>query len=363
MSESSIPEFCRYIRVQRTKRTFPPLSDDLRELRVDFELAESKISEILGTYGVVVVTGVLSDDECNHHMEQIVGTVTRLSDEVSYSDLSTWKPERLMPQIQPGVFACGIGNSKAVWQVRVDPRVKHVYSLVYGTSELVSSVDMINVKPPIAPYHDPSKKDWAHTDSPSEFEKCIQGQIVLSNTSAGFVCSPRSHLISAALVGFIRKHSINEDFEARQHARKLVESVGGKFQVPCIVPRGSIIIWLSSVLHSAKLMDEPSTPIISEPSDPWLGWRCVVYLAYRPKAGIDATHLESLKIAFEKNRTTRHTGELFHVRDISKYTDCEYTKIICEYYQQMVIEGIFPIPELTPELTPEIMDALGMTDC
>jgi hypothetical protein len=263
-----------------------------------------------------------------------------------------------MPQISPGVFNCGIGNTKAVWSVRLNPKVKQVYAQAYGTDDLISSIDMINVKPPIEPFHDPDQIDWAHTDNHNMFDRCVQGQVVLSNTSAGPLCSPRSHLICSALLGFRRKHNINSDPEARAEAKRMVELVGGKFQVPVIAPKGSVIMWLSSMLHSAKLMDRP---VASESFDGWKGWRCVVYLAYRPKIGVNKEHLAQLKLAYEKNLTTRHTGELFDAKDISKYPDHEkYTAKIHEIYQSVVIDSMFPIEELRQELTLDVMTALGM---
>ena len=43
-----------------------------------------------------------------------------------------------------------------------------------------------------------TKGDWANIDQTDDLDnpyKCIQGQMVLSNTSAGFKASPKSHLL------------------------------------------------------------------------------------------------------------------------------------------------------------------------
>jgi len=346
--------------LDHNKKSKAILSDDLHELFVSSKIddAGEQIPKILGKYGMVVVTDVLTNDECDFHTSQIVQTVTKLSDGVDHTDLSTWKDERLMPQVSPGVFNCGIGNSRAVWSVRLNPKVKQVYAQAYGTDDLISSVEMVNVKPPIEPFHDPTKNDWAHTDNHKLFDRCVQGQVVLSDTTAGPLCSPKSHLVCAALVGFRRKHNINSDPEAREEVKRMVESVDGKFQVPVIAPKGSVIMWLSSMLHSAKLMDRPAE---SETFDGWKGWRCVVYLAYRPRSDVDGEHMAHLKLAYEKNLTTRHTGDLFDTKNISDYPDHEkYTAKIHDIYQSVVIDGIFPIEELKQELTPNVMSVLGI---
>lgn len=414
------------------KKSKAILSDDLHELFVSSKIddAGEQIPQILGKYGMVVVTDVLTSEECDFYTSQIVQTVTKLSDGVDHTDLSTWKDNRLMPQVSPGVFNCGIGNTRAVWSVRLNPKVKQVYAQAYGTDDLISSVEMINVKPPIEPFHDPTKNDWAHTDNHKLFDRCVQGQVVLSDTTAGPLCSPKSHLVCAALVGFRRKHNINSDPVARAEAKRMVESVGGKFQVPVIAPKGSVIIWLSSMLHSAKLMDRPAE---SETFDDWKGWkrvvylacsiivwlssmlyfakliirsaetetcdgwkcviyftcnviiwflvliyfdklmdqsvksktfdgwRCVVYLAYRPRSDVDDKHLAQLKLAYEKNMTTRHTGDLFDTKDISNYPDhTKYSAKIHDIYQSVIMNGVFPIEELKQELTPDVMTVLGM---
>ncbi len=56
---------------------------------------------------------------------------------------------------------------------------------------------------------------------------------------------------------------------------QMVLGVGGAFQVPVLAPRGSVILWLSSTLHSAKVQDPPGT--LDLPRGIWTDWRCVVY--------------------------------------------------------------------------------------
>lgn len=65
--------------------------------------------------------------------------------------------------------------------------------------DFIVSFDGVNVKPGFVDGICTSKtKDWAHIDQ-TQFKKygvyeCTQGQAVLSNTSASFVASPKSHL-------------------------------------------------------------------------------------------------------------------------------------------------------------------------
>ncbi len=53
-----------------------------------------------------------------------------------------------------------------------------------------TSMDGINVRPHMAPYQ--NGKDWAHIDQtiPNNPFLCVQGQVILSDTSACFRASP-----------------------------------------------------------------------------------------------------------------------------------------------------------------------------
>ncbi len=48
--------------------------------------------------------------------------------------------------------------------------------------------------------------------------------------------------------------------------------------MPLFVPRGSVILWLSSTLHSAQTQSPPGTVQLED--SPWADWRCVVYGAF-----------------------------------------------------------------------------------
>jgi hypothetical protein len=249
-------------RLRACRRRRDRLSADMRELRVsrlDPEAVDN-IPQTLALYGVVVVTDVIPPGECDVHVRNIVNAITSISDGVDASDphdFSTWREDCLPPQTQPGVFACmGVGNTTAVWDVRLRPEVKQVFAAVYGTEALVTSNEMIHVKPPMPPFHDPTnRKDWAHTDNLGATDRCVQGQVVLTDTTASLVASPGSHRIASALTHFRRTHDINGDMGARAEAQRMVEEAGGRFQVPILAPKGSMIVFLSATLHSAKFVD------------------------------------------------------------------------------------------------------------
>lgn len=341
------------------------LSDDLRELYIDFETCTHNpdvLTKCLAANGVIIVTGVLSKSVCDDISRRIGEVIETLSYNASLHDLSTWKRENMLPQTASGAFSRGIGNSQPVWDVRTNPRVGKVYEWVYGTDDLVSSIDMVTWKPYAEPYHNPYDNDWAHTDNANMFEQCVQGQVVMTNTTAAFVCSPRSHLICTQLLGFRRKHNINENMDDRLEARRMVEKVGGKFQVPIIVPAGSVIIWLSSTLHSAKMVDRPVVPYVPSKADPWYGYRSIVYLTFKPRVNVSTEELSNLKSVFLRNGTTRHDGTEFPVTSfdlIQEKNNIVYHPRIREIYNDYVVDGK-PLPNgVMTKMTPEINRLLG----
>jgi hypothetical protein len=85
--------------------------------------------------------------------------------------------------------------------------------------------------------------------------------------------------------------------EQYPEVRAAVEAAGGQWQVPVHAAPGSMILWLSSTIHSAKLQDPGDRSI-----------RCVVYTCYRPKDTCALSHWKRLRACLRDNRATNHWG-------------------------------------------------------
>jgi len=72
-----------------------------------------------------------------------------------------------------------------------------------------------------------------------------------------------------------------------------------------LAPRGSVIVWTSTTVHSAKLQDQIEKPL---ETDRYYGWRGVVYVCYRPKEEFTKGQIKKRVMAYEQNRTTNHWG-------------------------------------------------------
>ena len=274
--------------------------------------------ESLFNEGFVVIKDVIPKAECDDIVDRAVSVIESLGSGVNRDELeSTWIEPNLPPQTRPGMFQAVLGRSEPFEKLRYDPRIeqifRHFYSklnkLTEGEEDLVTSLDGVNVKPgAIGPYA--TAKDWAHLDQATNPDvwACLQGQVVLTNTSAAFICSPRSHLLYAEVSKKFRiAQNGREFFKTNSHHEKWYKSqlrkIGGKWQTPVEAPAGSVIIWPSSMIHSAKLQNSPEFPT---ESDKFHGWRCVAYICKRPKSEFTQAELELLEDWKRNCRTTNH---------------------------------------------------------
>lgn len=329
-----------------------------------------KLPELLKEWGVTVITDVFSPEECEASMDHLVNYVETISDGFDHKNpKTTWIKERIPPAVREGLFQGFIGNLPAVTSIRSDPRVREVFTMVYSNlrkepvTEFVSSLDGVNVRPPVAPYYDESMRDWAHIDISrrNAMFECVQGQVVLTSTSASFRCSPKSHLIYEKLLIEYGTGEHNGDwclFDAKHYEQlaKKVDAVGGKWQIPIVVPMGSMILWFSSTVHSARLQSPPDTMKLVDGK--WKDWRGVIYTCLRPKDEIDIDHIFRLKSAYRSNRCTNHWGKkIFSTLPVTqKYTN--YVPKIREFMKnpEKVYE-IFP-----RSLDPEWLKLIGYED-
>lgn len=294
---------------------------------------DSSVIDAFKSHGVLVLTGVFDATACSDYRESIVRSLEAVSPPLGPED--TWKSANLPSGGKVGLFQSLVSTFPAVLELRANPKIRRIFESVYShlrgknITELFTSMDGINVKPPTKPFHkDDEKYDWAHLDQTvrNDVFKCVQGQVVLSNTTAGFRASPKSHLIYEDLLklaGISEKESSNwckfshpyDDYKAK------VLAAGGQWQIPIRAPEGSVILWFSSTVHSAMFQKIPQTPTTTElkssdksveSDEKFKDWRFVVYVCLRPKSDLSAarrkTHAKRLQLCLEESRVTNHWG-------------------------------------------------------
>ncbi|EGD75830.1 hypothetical protein PTSG_07949 [Salpingoeca rosetta] len=335
--------------VPRVDFTHPNLRDEVtRHLRSD---------------GVVVVENVLSAAECDATMEHLFDSFHALCPAVT-RDPESWQRGNL-PSGPPtvGMYHSLVAQFPIVWRIRSDDRVRavfqHAYSGLRGReiTRFVTSCDGINVKPPTAPFHNPDR-DWAHVDQTHDIDnisKCIQGQVVLTNTTAAFRCSPKSHTHMQEFLDAERAGGRKVVGDFHLFTRQTLDDIktrvcdeGGAFQTCVHTNKGSLILWLSSLVHSAKGQDE-GAPI--DRSDPWSQWRGVVYVCHRPREDVTHEHTEVLEKAFETNRVTPHWGSSLFSLPVRRSTS-EDTALLARVSENP--KEAYDIEQLRPTRTPRI---------
>jgi len=334
---------------------------------------ETKMINLVKEFGVVVIKNVLSSIECTDHMSNIVTELETVSS-FKRSDLKTWQPENLPQQVRPGMFHEVICNTPTINKIRFDPRIMKIFTSYYShfknTSyddiDMIVSNDGINIKPgTVPPYNNGS--DWAHLDQTGAIDdpyKCIQGQMVLSNTSACFRASPKSHLLfkefvaesttPAKVAGFLKFKP-----EAYFKMQKDIEAIGGSWQINIPANKGDFIIWTSSTVHSATLQTnlEKATKL-----DPWNGWRCVIFVCIRPRDEFTNNELRKKYESFTENRVTNHWGTTVFPRGFVRFNATarnkdRYTTKVREFIEDP--SKVYELPNMNPILTLEQSIIMG----
>lgn len=277
----------------------------------------SQVPSLLKEYGVCVIPNVFSNNECDSWMRKILSNIEAISgNEVDHTQPETWTVDKLPPQIRYGLYQNLVSNLQPVWEIRRDERLKSLFKQVYSTlrgesvEEFVCSIDGINIQPNIS-RNTEGEKDWPHFDQTERDDifKCVQSQVVLTNTTAAFRASPTSHKYFTDMLELagIPDNGFNfakfTDDQIEELKASIISPNKVPFQVPIKAEKGSVILWLSSTMHSAMSARSKANPT---PEDPFKGWRGVVYVCYRPKSDLTADQLKILDDCLENNRGTSH---------------------------------------------------------
>lgn len=224
--------------------------------------------------GIAVITDVFSDDDCDHYVGNMIEYFEKLGTGIKKNKIKeTWIDYNLPPQTRPGLFQTLVSNMPVVWTIRSDKNVRKIFETIYSKSrekevtEFICSNDGINLRPNGIDDYRVEKKDWPHLDQTIRNDpfRCVQGQAVLTNTTACLRASPKSYKVFEKIMDY---HGITDtdlsnwvkfkdnDMET---LKKIVEDAGAQWQIPILAPKGSFIIWSSSTIHSARLAIKKST--------------------------------------------------------------------------------------------------------
>eukprot|EP00049_Salpingoeca_infusionum_P008268 m.134795 g.134795 ORF g.134795 m.134795 type:complete len:506 (+) comp13965_c0_seq5:77-1594(+) len=361
---------------------FATMVDRVQRVVFGAEGFEQAIGNALRDDGVVVLTDVFSTELCNEVIQGFADGLHTINPAIQTNGSDVGFDANNMP---PGGFVGMIqslaSNFPAIWKIRGHEHWRKIFKAAYkpfrpeGTDldAMFTSIDGEVLRPPKAPFATAKTADWAHFDQTRSDDTfhCVQGQAVLTDASdkctACFRCTRGSHSkfreILHATGGQLGLegdwHKLKpEDYKVAQG----IVPYPDEFQAPIHTPKGSVILWTSTTLHSSINPTQPLTRPhdMQTPDGKWRLWRCVIFVCYRLRSDVDdpETHTKRLITAYQHNRVTNHWGSwLFPKRPSGFARYRKYVGRMGAFLKDphLVYEKQ---PELKPEQTPELLALL-----
>eukprot|EP01129_Flabellula_baltica_P015421 TRINITY_DN784_c0_g1_i1.p1 TRINITY_DN784_c0_g1~~TRINITY_DN784_c0_g1_i1.p1 ORF type:complete len:375 (+),score=68.55 TRINITY_DN784_c0_g1_i1:15-1139(+) len=261
------------------------------------------IKSLLEQYGVCIISGFLPDELCDAYAMESVEKLIEIEPALDIEDYNTWTSVNTPHGPRRGMYQTIVGQFEVAWKLR--EHSYHIFKAIYGDEDLLTSVDGASVFPPRLEL--PAVKDWAHVDSAVYDEISYQGQIVLTDTTAAFRCTPMSHTIIPQLVelNIIKTNrGFNLIGEKNIEIVKQLLPYPELYQIPLAVPKGSFILWKSQTIHSACRQ----TQLIEDNSSPLVNWRCVFYICMMPREHYSQEDIRNLHKAVAEGYLTNHNA-------------------------------------------------------
>ncbi|KAL0049348.1 hypothetical protein WJX82_000098 [Trebouxia sp. C0006] len=254
----------------------------------------------LETQGWAVVPDVLSTVECEEYVSGAWTWLESLDTGMKRDDPATWGDDRWPSSFRGIINTLEVSHQDFVWRVRQNPRILQVFEGLWGTNELLSSFDSINILKP--GQHESSTDGWLHVDQ-APLRKgvaCIQGLVNMVDVSPetgtllvkdGSHSSHEDFFQNATVLSEEQKKQ-TEDFYKFQHQER---DYFQKFENRALSAKaGSLFLWDSRCAHQNLLPGNTDK------------WRHVVYTCYQPKNLATEKDLALKREAYNDRRVTTH---------------------------------------------------------
>ncbi|KAM0753443.1 hypothetical protein T439DRAFT_297788 [Meredithblackwellia eburnea MCA 4105] len=252
--------------------------------------------------GFAVIKGVLSEEKAKGYVDEIQDWLESFGLGYKRDDPSTIRDECLPIIHQKGlVQAYGAPHESFAWGVRSEPAVIDVFAKLFGTEDLLSSFDAVNVSLPNR--RDlPEVKPWLHQDQDPERPgfRCVQGFVNLlpcGPNDGGLVVLKGGHLVSKEYHDIFRNEErefrwTNEMYLFKETGISWLKEKGLEFvKVDC--GPGDMVLWDSRNPHY-NVAPKGTTP------------RFVVYTCYAPVSTATQEDLLMKKKLFEETKGHSH---------------------------------------------------------
>lgn len=249
--------------------------------------------------------GVVPKDRAIAYQEKAYDGVRSFSDRLDFDNPDTWVQDNLPLHNKIRVYnGYCIAHEKFMWDARMEPGVLDAFSRLWGTEELLTSFDVLNVTFPNRKDL-PLRKPWQHIDQrPSKRGvHCVQGIINLSTSGpedGGLVVYPGSHKYNDEFFDSHPEKSRGNLLADRDvylfddNELAWFQERGLQPHKVCAEP-GDLLMWDSRVIHYGSDPTEKSTQI-----------RAAIYATYLPASLASPQQLELKKQVFEQYGSTTH---------------------------------------------------------
>jgi hypothetical protein len=242
------------------------------------------LRDALATHGYAHVRGVLSDAALVH---SLVGDLKRFIENLGFGGrfddpASVALPHAWPPACSEGIMGeYGAGHTEAAWRVRLHANVRALFTAVWRTSQLVTSVDGINAERPHGSRLSDGDALLLHSDSNpfvSDGAKLVQGVVSLTATRAGTggtTVVARSHLLHRRLFASreaqLRREGSHTFVVLNAQERVWLLNQAGCELVHIETEPGDVVFFSSRTVHCGRRAREPTTD-----------WRFATYVCMAP---------------------------------------------------------------------------------
>jgi hypothetical protein len=238
--------------------------------------------EHLKTHGWAVWDGFLDAAEIEANTAKMWDTLEAMSAKYKpvgehftreRQSYASYHMDKLLPHKHGIVETAYINHAEAVRDIRTHDKVLRFFTTLYGTTQLVGSMDRVNFKFPGRRYK--SQADWPHADQQPGKNglRCVQAYVSLTGSETeehpGNRFYDKSHLafeqMTRPFVGLVEK----DWFKLTPEQIAAIDTDAYPLVKPCHGP-GALVLWDSRTIHS------PSDGSNFAPG------RYVVYACYQP---------------------------------------------------------------------------------
>jgi ectoine hydroxylase-related dioxygenase (phytanoyl-CoA dioxygenase family) len=193
------------------------------------------------------------------------------------------REEAWPPACSAGIMGeYGAGHTEAAWRVRLHANVRALFAAVWGTSQLVTSVDGINAEWPRGGHLSEANALHLHSDSnpfrDGDAKPLVQGVVSLTATRAGTGGTSvvaRSHLLHRRLFASreaqLRREGSHAFVVLNTQERAWLLRQAGCELVHIETEPGDVVLFSSRTIHCGRRAREPTSD-----------WRFATYVCMAP---------------------------------------------------------------------------------